>query len=86
MARSPEPASWGRIEAMEALTPIIHQGRVAAIVIAGQAVIRSSLSTADARFVQAMCLYALQLADEGRTHEYTDSDAEGYAQAALRGR
>ena len=71
---------------MHTLTPIIHQGRVAAIVVAGQAVIRTSLSEADARFVQAMCLYALQLADEGRTNQYTDADAEGYARVALRGR
>jgi hypothetical protein len=71
---------------MQSLTPIIHQGRVAAIVVAGQAVIRSSLAESDARYVQAMCLYALQLADEGRTDQYTDADAEGYAREALRGR
>lgn len=69
---------------MPTLTPIVHQGRIAAIVVGDQAVIRSSLSAVEGRFVQAMCLYALQLAEEGRRDEYTDADAEGYAEAALR--
>ncbi len=66
------------------LQRINHNGRLAAIVLAGQAIIDDTLSDDDFKHVQAKCLYALELADDGRTDSYTDQDGDAYARAALR--
>lgn len=71
------------IAVMRNLQPITHQGQLVAIVIAGQAIIDDTLTPPAHRHVQAMCLYALELAQQGRPHSYTDTDAEQYARAAL---
>lgn len=63
---------------------INHNGRLAAIVLEGQAIIDDTLSDDAFWHVQAKCLYALELAEERRTDSYTDQDADAYAQSALR--
>lgn len=65
------------------LQQIHHNGRLAAIVVAGQAVIDDTLSPYAFARVQAKCLYALELADSGEAKAYTDEDADAYARAAL---
>ena len=71
------------ITAMPNLIRIYHNGQLAAIVIAGQAIIEDTIPDDDYRHVQAMCLYALELEHEGRADQYTESDAHAYAAAAL---
>lgn len=72
--------------AMRQIQPITHSGRLVAIVVAGQAVIRSCLSAEELIVVQAKCLYALELADAGLAEAYTDADADAYAREAIRQR
>ena len=67
------------------LRKIHHLGRLAAVVVAGQAIIDDTLSPYALACVQAKCLYALELADRGEAESYTDEDAEAYAQVALAG-
>lgn len=64
------------------LQRIIHNGQLVAVVVAGQAIIEDTLSDERFRHVQAMCLYALDLAEEGQANSYTDADADAYAQTA----
>ena len=64
------------------LQPIIHDGRLAAVVIAGHAIIDDRLEAAQHRHVQAMCLFAIQIADRERPGPYTDTAAERYARHA----
>ena len=79
-------ASRGAILAgMANLQRISHRGRLAAVVVAGQAIIENTLSDEDFRHVQAMCLYALELAEQDRAEAYTDHDADQYARAAFAG-
>lgn len=70
------------IKPVQTLQPIIHNGQLAAVVIAGQAIITDTLPAQDVRHVQAMCLYALELAEQGRPTSYADADADEYARAA----
>lgn len=67
---------------MRNLQPIIHQGQLAAIVVGGLAVIDDTLSDEAFRHVQAMCIYALQIADRERPGPYKDAVADAYARAA----
>lgn len=67
---------------MTNLQPIIHDGRLAAIVIAGQAIIDDTLTEHDRQHVKAMCLYALEIEDGRRTGPYNATDALSYAQEA----
>lgn len=50
--------------------------------IAGQAIIDDTLNDTDRQHVQAMCLYALEIADRRQPGTYTDTGAERYAQQA----
>ncbi len=68
---------------MRQVQQIIHHGQLVALVVAGQAAIRTCLSDHDFQLVQAKCLYALELADAGRPDAYTDTDADAYANAAF---
>lgn len=72
----------GILVGMANLQRISHRGRLAAVVVAGQAIIEDTLSDEDFHHVQAMCLYSLELAEQGREYEYTDHDADQYARAA----
>jgi hypothetical protein len=68
---------------MRKVQPIIHQGQLSAVVVGGLAVIEDTLTYAAHRHVQAMCLYALEIADHERPGPYNDAAADAYAQAAL---
>ena len=65
------------------LQQITHNGQLAAVVIADQAIIEDTLSDEDFRHIQAMCLYALEISDRQRPGQYTDASADAYARAAL---
>jgi hypothetical protein len=65
---------------------IIHRGRLAAAIVAGQAVVDDTLCDADFRHVQAMCLYAMQTIEGDRPGPYTDPDADTYARETLASR
>ena len=67
---------------MSEIQPIIHQGRVAAVVVAGQAIIPDALSSQELATVKAMCLYALEVADGRVPGPYSDARALAYARAA----
>ena len=67
---------------MNEIQPIIHRGRVAAIVVAGQAIIPDALPEHEQPTVQAMCLYALDVAAGLLPGPYTDAGALEYARAA----
>lgn len=61
---------------------INHRGQLAAVVVAGQAIIEDTLPADDFRHVQAMCLYAMEIATRERPGPYTDAGADAYARAA----
>lgn len=67
---------------MRGLRQIIHNDRLAAIVIAGQAIIDDTLTEQDRQHVKALCLYALQIQDGQRTGPYNPIGAQSYAQHA----
>jgi hypothetical protein len=65
-----------------ALQKITHNGRVAALVVADQAIVLNGLGEDEERTVKAMCLYALEVA-AGREHgPYSDERAIQYARRA----
>jgi hypothetical protein len=67
---------------MISLQKITYNGRVAAVVLAGHALVVEGLADGDERAVRAMCLYALEI-DAGReTGPYTDQQALHYAARA----
>ena len=68
---------------MPRLQRINHNGQLAAVVVAGQAILDDTLADPDRRHVQAKCLYALEIAERQRPGPYTDAAAEQYAQQAL---
>jgi hypothetical protein len=70
---------------MGELQKIIYNGRVAGVVVAGQAVISDALAEDDERMVKAMCLYALEVAAGLERGPYTDERALGYARRAAEG-
>ena len=55
---------------MSEIQPIIHHGRVAALVVAGQAIIRDALPSREHATVKAMCLYALEVAEGRRASRF----------------
>jgi hypothetical protein len=67
---------------MSDFQPIIHRGRLAAVVIAGQAIIPDAIPEREQQTVKAMCLYALEIADGLRSGPYTDAAALAYAHSA----
>ena len=67
---------------MSEIQPIIHRGRVAALVVAGQAIIPDALPSQEQATVKAMCLYALEVADGRLPGPYSDAQALAYARAA----
>jgi hypothetical protein len=83
--RSPGAVEASMIRHVPNFQQIHHGGRLAAVVVAGEAIIDDTLSDHAFASVQAKCLYALELTDRGETKAYTDEDAEAYAQAALGG-
>jgi hypothetical protein len=70
---------------MSDMTKIIYKGRLAAVVLADQAILTGDmLSEPDERTVKAMCLYALEIAAGQQPGPYTDENALEYAQRAPR--
>ena len=71
---------------MAELQRIVYHGRLAAVVIAGEAILTDPLPEPDERTVKAMCLYALEINAGLQPGRYTDQDALEYAQRAERAR
>ena len=67
---------------MSEIQPIIHRAGVAALVIAGQAIIPDGLPSEEQATVKAMCLYALEVADGRLPGPYSEARALAYARAA----
>jgi hypothetical protein len=68
---------------MRAIQPIEHRGHVVALVIEDVAILSEHLSTPDRRFVQAKCLYALEIRRGVRPGPYEDDEAVRYAARAI---
>ena len=71
---------------MSEIQPIIHHGRVAAVVVGGQAIIPDALPSQEQATVKAMCLYALEVADGRLPGPYSEARALAYARAAAANR
>ena len=71
---------------MSEIQPITHRGRMAALVVAGQAIIPDALPSQEQTTVKAMCLYALEVADGRLPGPYSDALALAYARAAAANR
>jgi hypothetical protein len=71
------------IGAMRTVQPITHHRRLVAIVVVDHAIIDDSVPAGERRHVQAMCLYALEVANGTLPGPYTDTAAERYAHTAL---
>ena len=67
---------------MSNLQQITHNGRVAALVVADQAILVDGLAEDEERTVKAMCLYALEIAAGLQPGPYTDERALQYARRA----
>ena len=64
---------------MSEIQPITHRGRMAALVVAGQAIIPDALPSQEQTTVNAMCLYALEVAEGRLPGPYNDAQALAYA-------
>ena len=69
---------------MSEMQKIIYNGRLAAVVLADQAILTDTLPEPDERTVKAMCLYALEIAAGQQPGPYTDEQALEYARRAQR--
>ncbi len=67
---------------MNNVQKIIHNGRLAAIVVADRAIVVNGLPNDEERTVKAMCLYALEVAAGGERGPYSDERALQYARRA----
>lgn len=81
--RASGSAREGTIEDVSNLQKIIHNGRVAALVVADQAILVDGLAEDEERTVKAMCLYALEVATGLQPGPYSDKRALEYARRAL---
>lgn len=76
------PTRRSKIGGMSTMQKIIYNGHVAAVVLAGQAIIPDGLAETDERTVKAMCLYAMEVDDGLHPGPYTDERALEYARRA----
>jgi len=67
------------------LNLIEHDGRAAAVVVDGQALLDATLGPTARRHVQAKCLHALEIAAGDRPGPYNDAAATRYAREVLDG-
>jgi hypothetical protein len=67
---------------MSEFQPITYHGEVVAVVLADQAIIPKALADEDRATVEAMCLYALEVAAGRQAGPYSDECALAYAQRA----
>ena len=74
----------GRMIGMGELQQITYNGRLAAVVVADQAIIFEELAEDEERTVMAMCLYALEVAAGRERGPYSDERALQYARRAQR--
>lgn len=70
------------MSAMSDIQPIHHDGRVVALVAGAEAIIAATVPPAEMFTVQAMCLYAIDVAAGTLPGPYNDADALRYARAA----
>jgi hypothetical protein len=82
--RAAAAARGVKIVAVSEITRIIYQGRLAAVVIAEEAILTDPLPEPDECTVKAMCLYALEIAAGQTPGPYTDDKALEYAHRAQR--
>jgi hypothetical protein len=61
---------------------ITYDGEVVAVVVGDEAIIPNTLAPEDQRTVEAMCLYALEVAAGQHAGPYSDERALAYAQQA----
>jgi hypothetical protein len=64
------------------LQKITHNGRVAALVVADEAIVLNVVGEDEERTVKAMCLYALEVAAGRESGPYSDERALQYARRA----
>ena len=67
---------------MSGLQKIVYRGKLAAVVVADQAILTDPLPEPDERTVKAMCLYALEVAAGLQPGPYSDERALQYARRA----
>lgn len=67
---------------LSGMQKIIYHDRLAAVVLADQAILTDPLPDQDERTVKAMCLYALEVAAGVQPGPYTDERALQYARGA----
>jgi hypothetical protein len=67
---------------MSGMQRIIYRGRLAAVVLADQAILTDPLPEQHEREVRAMCLYALEVAAGLQPGPYSDERALQYARRA----
>ena len=72
----------GTIDNVSNLQKITLNGRVAALVVADQAILLNGLGEAEERTVKAMCLSALEVAAGRERGPYSDDCAIQYARRA----
>lgn len=70
---------------MSELQKILYEDRLAAVVVADQAILVDPLAESDERTVMAMCLYALEIAAGLQPGPYSDQRALEYARRAGHG-
>lgn len=68
---------------IEMLQRIVYEDRLVAVVMGEEAMIDDCVTPAELRFVQAMCLYALEVAERARPAPYSEKAAAAYARRAL---
>ena len=71
---------------MSEFQQITYHGEVVAVVVADQAIIPKALPAEDRETVEAMCLYALEVAAGRHAGPYSDDRALAYARRARRPR
>jgi hypothetical protein len=67
---------------MSGMQRIVYRGRLAAVVLADEAILTDPLPEQDERHVKAMCLYALEVAAGLQPGPYSDERALQYARRA----
>jgi len=68
---------------MKTIQLITHNDRPAAIIAGDTAIVADHVADNDIARVQAMCLYAMEIAAGDRPGPYTDALAEQYADRAI---
>ena len=78
----PTPAERAMINAVPRVQLIHYQGRLAGLVVGEEAIIEAGLAGEEQLDVQAMCLFAIELAAGERPGQYSDERAMAFARQA----